>query len=245
MTLPAVLARSPKGDAAIQGPPAPTLKRGEARHTADLGRAPWIATSLRSSRGRRLGCCGRVQRPGRLFARGRGRARPGRAASRRPGTGVLPLGGAAEALAWTGREGADFRARNQFFQTFAAVFPGRCNAQAMARLGNDGRSSTPRRGDDASRRPREEPEGRRGDPGAACADVEARRGPAYGRPWPRPLDRHVASLLARTAAWVLRASATPGAVVREGPGQGAPREGGVPPPGDGRPPVGRRRRGAC
>ncbi|RBP08637.1 hypothetical protein DFR50_12423 [Roseiarcus fermentans] len=29
MTLPAVLARSPKGDAAIQGPPAPTLKRGD------------------------------------------------------------------------------------------------------------------------------------------------------------------------------------------------------------------------
>ena len=40
MTLPAVLARSPKGDAAIQGPPAPTLKRGDAGHTADLGRAP-------------------------------------------------------------------------------------------------------------------------------------------------------------------------------------------------------------
>jgi len=33
MTLPAVLARSPKGDAAIQGPPAPTLQRGDARHT--------------------------------------------------------------------------------------------------------------------------------------------------------------------------------------------------------------------
>ncbi|RBP12296.1 hypothetical protein DFR50_114126 [Roseiarcus fermentans] len=40
MRLPAVLARSPKGDAAIQGPPAPTLKRGDAGHTADLGRAP-------------------------------------------------------------------------------------------------------------------------------------------------------------------------------------------------------------
>jgi len=40
MTLPAVIARSPKGDAAIQGPPALALKRGDARHTADLGSAP-------------------------------------------------------------------------------------------------------------------------------------------------------------------------------------------------------------
>ncbi|RBP05126.1 hypothetical protein DFR50_13615 [Roseiarcus fermentans] len=50
MTLPAVIARSPKGDAAIQGPPAPTLQRGAARQTADLGPPPLIATSLRSSR---------------------------------------------------------------------------------------------------------------------------------------------------------------------------------------------------
>ncbi|RBP17289.1 hypothetical protein DFR50_103176 [Roseiarcus fermentans] len=49
----AVLARSPKGDAATQGPPAPTLKRATPGIRQTLAASPWIATSLRSSRGRR------------------------------------------------------------------------------------------------------------------------------------------------------------------------------------------------
>ncbi|RBP01254.1 hypothetical protein DFR50_15716 [Roseiarcus fermentans] len=65
------------------------------------------------------------------------------------------------------------------------------SSRASAHLGNDGRSSTPRRAMMLPDRPREEPEERRGDPGVACADVDARRSGAYGGSWPRPLDRRV------------------------------------------------------
>jgi len=62
---------------------------------------------------------------------------------------------------------------------------------ADSHLGSYGRAH-PRTAHFPFRRHREAPEGRRGEPGAVCGALEARRRPAPGRHWPCPLDRHVA-----------------------------------------------------
>ena len=147
----------------------------------------------------RVSARARSQRPARRVAHGRRRLRPGRPA---PGA----------------RRSAGFEP----FQGDAAECPGDRNGRALARLGNDGRSSTLRRGrrrfPPSSRGARRATRRSRG-----RLDVAARRRPAYGRHWPRPLDRHVASLLAMTAAWQLRAIVTAKAVVREDPDRAASR----------------------